>query len=90
MLERLERAWISFRFGCKQRFEQVKREESGMATLEMVILIVVAVIIVGIVLNLITSKGFEKPSNGETCGLISYLFDLIKTKLSGTLEKDYE
>lgn len=84
-MERLERAWLRLCLGCKQRMEQLKRDESGMATVEMVILIVVAVIIIGLVLNALTKEGFNDAETGEPCGLIDYLFSLIKSKLSSTV-----
>lgn len=84
-MQRFEKAWIRLSLGCKQRMEQLKRNENGMATVEMVILIVVAVIVVALVLELLTKNGFRDAETDETVGLIKYLFSLIRVKLSGTL-----
>lgn len=85
MLKKLENLWLRFTLGLKQRIEQLEKDESGMATVEMVILIVVAVLIVGLVVNFLTKEGFEL-SNGEKGGLIQWLFDKIKTSLTGTVD----
>lgn len=86
MLEMLEKAYIRFRIGMKKRFAEFKSDERGMATVEMVILIVIAVLIVGVVVNLLTDGGFQD-SAGNDCGLIKYLFDKMKTSLTGTFKK---
>ena len=86
MLEKLEMAYIRFRLGMKKRYAEFKSDERGMATVEMVILIVIAVLIVGVVVNMLTSGGFEK-ENGDPCGLIGYLFDKMKSSLMGTFKK---
>ncbi|MBP5461305.1 MAG: hypothetical protein J6Y20_04195 [Lachnospiraceae bacterium] len=85
MLKKLENLWLRFTLGLKQRIEQLEKDESGMATVEMVILIVVAVLIVGLVVNFLTKEGFEL-SNGDKGGLIQWLFDKIKTSLTGTVD----
>ena len=85
MLKKLENLWLRFTLGLKQRIEQLEKDESGMATVEMVILIVVAVLIVGLVVNFLTKEGFDL-SNGEKGGLIQWLFDKNKTSLTGTVD----
>ena len=80
MLEKLELAAIRL----KNRLEKFKSDERGMATVEMVILIVVAVILIGFIVNFLTRNGFG-PNNDM--GLIQYLFDRMKTSLTDTFNK---
>ena len=82
MLEKLERGYIRLRLGMKKRFEEFKSDERGMATVEMVILIVVAVLIIGVVVNFLTRNGFETPEGNK--GLIGYLFYKMRTSLTNT------
>ena len=86
MLARLERAYLNFRNGMRRKFDEIASDDNGMATVEMVILIVVAVIIVGLVVNFLTKNGFESPVAGKgNVGLIEYLFDKIRVALDSSL-----
>jgi len=84
MLERLELAAIRFRLGMKNRLEKFKSDERGMATVEMVILIVVAVILIGFIVNFLTRNGFGP---NKDMGLIEFLFDKMRTSLTDTFSK---
>ena len=72
---------------CKRKIDNLGKEESGMETIETVILIVVAVIIVGLIVNFLTKSGFQT-STGEDCGLVGYLFDKIKTTLNTAFQQE--
>ena len=62
-------------WNAKNKINTLKNEESGMETLEVVILIVIAVILAVLVLNFLTGSD----GNG---GIVKQLFDEIADKLS--------
>lgn len=68
-----------------KKASKLMKEESGMETLETIILIVVAVVVVGFLVNALTKSGFQD-SNGNDVGLIGYLFDKIKTMFDNTFD----
>ena len=67
-------------WNAKNRIRQMMESEDGMETLEAVIMIAVAVILVGFIVNFLTKDGFTT-STGDSCGLIQYLFDKIKVAI---------
>lgn len=75
---------------AKTKFLKILEEEHGMETLETIILIVVAVIIAGILINFLTKEGFTNASTGEECGLIEYIFSIIKDKLDAVFNASPE
>ncbi len=81
MLDRLSVALYCAYSNVKIRLMRLAKEESGMETLEVVILIAVAVIIAGLIINFLTKDGFEL-SDGTTGGLLQFLFDKIKTSVN--------
>ena len=82
MLEKIERGYLRMRLEARKSFEQFNSDERGMATVEMVILIVVAVLIIGVVVNFLTANGFDTPEGKK--GLIGYLFYKMRTSLEKT------
>ena len=61
-------------WNAKNKLTNLKNDESGMETLEVVILIVIAVVIAMLVLNMLTGSGENK-------GLIQQMFDGIAAKM---------
>lgn len=78
MLDKMAIAVFSAYFRLKAKVESMKEEEDGMQTIEAVILIAIAVIIAGIVVNMLTKKDW---GSGEETGLIGYIFWKIKNML---------
>lgn len=70
---------------AKSKIKEVLESEDGMETLEAVIMIAVAVILVGFIINFLTKDGFET-ADGQSVGLIQYLFDKIKTAIESVFE----
>ncbi len=61
---------------AKSKFEKFCEEEAGMETMEVVILVAVAVIIAGLLIEVLT-KNFS----GNNQGLIGYIFDKIRQRV---------
>lgn len=71
MLDKMALAVFSAYYKMKAKVMNMKDEEDGMETVEAVILIAVAVIVAGIVVNQLTQKDW---GSGEETGLIGYIF----------------
>lgn len=70
---------------AKAKFEKMLKAEDGMETMEAIIMIVVAVILVGFIVNFLTKSGFDDPANpGKKVGLVQYIFGNISVKLKDT------
>lgn len=78
MLDKMALAVFSAYYKMKAKVMNMKDEEDGMETVEAVILIAIAVIIAGIVVNMLTKKDW---GSGEETGLIGYIFWKIKNML---------
>lgn len=87
MLERIACSLYCGYWKTKLKIKKVLESEDGMETLEAVIMIAVAVILVGFIINFLTKDGFEL-SDGSSGGLIQYLFDKIKTAIEGAFATD--
>ena len=69
---------------AKKKFEEmIRSEDGGVGTVETIILVAIAVIVAGFILNALTSTGFTKESDNTPCGLIDYMFDKIKVPFEG-------
>lgn len=66
---------------AKDKFDKMAKEENGMQTVEVIILVAVAVIIAAFLLNLLTKEAFEV--DGKKMGLIEYFFTQIKNTFDG-------
>lgn len=84
MLERTFAKAYGAYLKAKMKMVHMMQEEDGMETLEAVIMVAVAVILVGFIVNFLTRNGFQD-SSGADVGLIQYLFDKIKTMVEGAL-----
>lgn len=72
---------------AKAKFEKMLKAEDGMETMEAIIMIVVAVILVGFIVNFLTKDGFVDPtdtSGTNKVGLVQYIFGNISVKLGDT------
>ena len=69
---------------AKNKIKSMLEEEHGMETIETVILILVAVIVAGILINFLTKEGFKRADDSKPCGLVEYIFSVISDKLSKT------
>ena len=70
---------------AKAKFEKMLKAEDGMETMEAIIMIVVAVILVGFIVNFLTKSGFDDPTKpGNKVGLVQYIFGNISVKLKDT------
>ena len=74
MLDRVAIAMCTVYLNAKAKLMKLANEEDGMETLEAVVLIVIAVILAGLVLNFLTGR------DGED-GIIQRLFHSITEKL---------
>lgn len=77
MLDKMAFAVYSSYLKAKAKLMKLGQEEDGMETLETVILIAIAVVVAGIIINVLT-KGHIGNSDQ---GLIGYMFQTIKEKL---------
>ena len=68
---------------AKSKLEEMMSSEDGMEVIEVVILIAVALLIVGLVVNFLTKDGFEV--NGNKMGLIQFIFEKIKAAIVDAL-----
>ncbi len=80
MLDRISVALYCAYSNVKIKFMKLAKEESG-SMMETVILILIAVILAGLIINFLTKDGFEL-SDGSTGGLLQFLFDKIKTSIN--------
>lgn len=76
MLNRMRLAIIRSYIDAKMKMDRLCKEEDGMETLETVILIVVAVVVAGLLIEVLT-----KSFGGNEQGFIGYLFGLIQEKV---------
>jgi len=65
-------------YSAKRKFEQLRDEESGMETIEAVILIAIAIIVAVLIVNFLTKSN---PVFEDEGGLLGYIFNGIKEKL---------
>lgn len=79
---RLYSKYLFAKAKAKNKFEEIMESEDGMEIIEVVILVAVALLIIGLVVNFLTKDGFEM-SDGTKGGLVQYIFDKIKTALEG-------
>ena len=75
MLDKMAFAVYSSYLKAKAKLMKLGQEEDGMETLETVILIAVAVVVAGVIVNILT-----KGSDGK--GLIGNIFDTILEKIN--------
>lgn len=76
MLNRIRLAIIRSYIDAKMKMDRLCKEEDGMETLETVILIVVAVVVAGLLINILTKSFGENQQ-----GFIGYLFSLIQEQV---------
>lgn len=69
---------------AKNKFEEMMKSEDGMQVIETIILIAVALLVVGLVVNFLTKDGFEV-EDGKKVGLVEYIFEKIKEAISNAL-----
>ncbi len=77
MLDKMAFAVYSSYLKAKAKLMKLGQEEDGMETLETVILIAIAVVVAGIIINVLTKGNI----NGSEKGLIGYMFDTIANKI---------
>ncbi|HAM68800.1 MAG TPA: hypothetical protein DCP68_04210 [Ruminococcus sp.] len=71
-------AYFQLKAKARDRIERLKEEEDGMETIEAIILIAIAVIIAGVLVNALTQKDW---GDGEEHGLVGYIFKKIVDSL---------
>jgi len=74
-MQKIEKALVALFVKAQLELMKLEREEDGLETVETVILVAVAVIVAGLLINILT-KNF----GGNNQGVIGYFFDKIKTK----------
>ncbi len=85
MLDRIGFAGYRAYLKAQKKINDLKNREDGMETLETIILVAVAVVVAILIVNVLTKNGFTRTgANGqpETCGLVAWIFDQVKTKIS--------
>ena len=65
-------------YSAKRKFEQLRDEESGMETIEAVILIAIAIIVAVLLIEFLTK---QNSVFGDDEGLVGYIFHKIKDQL---------
>lgn len=81
MLQKAENALCRAFLKARLAMMKLEQEEDG-NTVETIILIAVAVIVAGALLNFLTKDGFTD-SSGNSVGLVGYMFDRIKSTFDG-------
>ena len=71
-------------YKAKAKIEKLGKSEDGMETLETIILIGIAVILAGFIINFLTKGKFG--DGDENTGLIGYMFKKIGTQISAIFE----
>ena len=92
MLDRIGFAGYKAYFNAKRKMNELKNTEDGMETLETIILVAVAVVVAILIVNVLTKNGFQRPTadgtGTEPCGLIAWIFNEIKEKISEILKSN--
>ncbi len=78
MLQKAENALCRAFLKARLAMMKLEQEENG-NTVETIILIAVAVIVAGALLNFLTSNGFTNPKTQQPCGLVEFMFAKIAT-----------
>jgi hypothetical protein len=76
-MDKMALAAFNAYYTAKRKFEALRDEESGMETIEAVILIAIAIIVAVLIIQFLTG-------NSETFGehgIVGYIFDKIKDQL---------
>ena len=71
-------------YKAKAKLQKITSGEDGMETLETIIIIAIAVIVAGFIINFLTRGHFGDPENEQ--GLIGFLFDQIGDAITGICE----
>lgn len=83
VLNKVCRAYLK----ARNKFMELANEESGMETVEVVILIAIAAAIAVAILNILTKDAFPAPDgSGDKTGLLGWLFGSIAEKLKALFD----
>ncbi|MBQ9907027.1 MAG: hypothetical protein IJM46_09680 [Oscillospiraceae bacterium] len=85
MIDKFAVSCISTCYKVKAKLDKLCKAEDGMETVESVMLIAIAVIIAGFIINFLTKGNFGGSSNQ---GLIGYMFEEIGKSIKGMFEVD--
>ena len=86
MIDKFAISCLSTYYRAKGRFVRLSKEEDGMETLESVMLIAIAVIIAGFIINFLTKGKFNGAKSDQ--GLIGYMFEKIGEAITGIFNTD--
>jgi len=75
MFDKFAISCFSTYYKAKAKFEKLCKAEDGMETLETIILIAIAVIVAGFIINFLTKGKFGGAKSDQ--GLIGYMFEKI-------------
>ncbi len=75
MIDKFAISCFSTYYKAKAKFEKLCKAEDGMETLETIILIAIAVIVAGFIINFLTKGKFGGANSNQ--GLIGYMFEKI-------------
>ena len=84
MFDKFAVSCITTYYKTKAKIEKIGKGEDGMETLETIILIGIAVILAGFIINFLTKGKFEGTDNG----LIGYMFEKIGKSISEIFNTD--
>ena len=82
MFDKMAVSMLTAYYKAKAKFMSLTSEEDGMETIEAVILIAIAVIIAGVLVEFLTKGQFE----GVEGGLVGYIFHQIGEKIKALFE----
>ena len=88
MIDKFALSCFSTYYRAKARFVSLSREEDGMETLESVMLIAIAVIIAGFIINFLTKGNFGDSKSNQ--GLIGFMFEKIGKSIAEMFEVNTE
>ena len=86
MIDKFAVSCMTTYYKAKAKVEKLCKAEDGMETIETVILIAIAVIIAGFVINFLTRGQFGEEGNEQ--GLIGYIFTLVGNAIRGMFGGD--
>ena len=81
MIDKFAVSCMTTYYKAKGKITKLCKAEDGMETIETVILIAIAVIVAGFVVNFLTRGQFGEEGNNQ--GLIGYIFRRVGTAITG-------
>ena len=86
MIDKFAVSCMTTYYKAKAKLTKLSKAEDGMETLETIILIAIAVIVAGFIINFLTRGHFGDPENNQ--GLIGFMFSQIGDAIQDIFNTD--